>query len=114
MQQKLLKFIADRTRVFTAMSHDLKTPITRLRLRAELLDAPELRAKFVKDLDEMESMVSATLEFMRGVENREAAQPLNVMALLDILQEDARELDGKVAIEGRALKPFHGHPQALK
>ena len=114
MQQRLAAFIHDRTRILAAVSHDLKTPITRLRLRAELLDAPELRAKFVKDLDEMESMVSATLEFMRGVENREAAQPLDIMALLESLQEDARELDGKVAIEGRALKPFHGHPQALK
>lgn len=114
MQQRLAAFIHDRTRILAAVSHDLKTPITRLRLRAELLDAPELRAKFVKDLDEMESMVSATLEFMRGVENREAAQPLDVMALLESLQEDARELGGKVAIEGRALKAFHGHPQALK
>jgi len=114
MQQRLAAFIHDRTRILGAVSHDLKTPITRLRLRAELLDAPELRAKFVKDLDEMESMVSATLEFMRGVENREAARPLDVMALLESVQEDARELDGKVEIEGRALKPLYGHPQALK
>jgi signal transduction histidine kinase len=62
----------------------------------------------------MESMVSATLDFMRGVENREAAQPLDVTALLESLQEDARELDGKVAIEGRAAKPYPGRPQALK
>ncbi|OGA39049.1 MAG: hypothetical protein A3G24_19170 [Betaproteobacteria bacterium RIFCSPLOWO2_12_FULL_62_13] len=114
MQQRLATFIRDRTRVLTAMSHDLKTPITRLRLRAELLDAPELRAKFVKDLEEMESMVQATLDFMRGLEKREPAQPLDVTALLESLQEDARELDGKVRIEGHALKPYHGHPQALK
>jgi len=114
MQQRLATFIRDRTRILAAMSHDLKTPITRLRLRAELLDQPELRAKFAKDLEEMESMVSATLEFMRGVENREAAQPLDVTALLESLQADARELDGQVKIEGRALSPYHGHPQALK
>ena len=114
MQQRLAAFIRDRTRVLAAMSHDLKTPITRLRLRAELLEEPAPRAKFVKDLDEMESMVSATLDFMRGVENREPAQPLDVMALLESLQEDSREMNGSVAIEGSALKPYQGHPQALK
>ncbi len=114
MQQRLATFINDRTRVLAAMSHDLKTPITRLRLRAELLDDAQLRAKFVGDLEEMEAMVSATLDFMRGLESREPAQPLDVMALLESLQEDAREVDGKVEIEGKTLKPYHGHPQALK
>jgi len=114
MQQRLAAFIRDRTRVLAAMSHDLKTPITRLRLRAELLDDAQLRAKFIGDLEEMESMVGATLDFMRGLESREQAQPLDVMALLESLQEDARELGGKVAIEGAARLPYHGHPQALK
>ena len=114
MQQRLAAFIRDRTRVLAAMSHDLKTPITRLRLRAELLDDAQLRAKFVGDLEEMESMVGATLDFMRGLESREPAQPLDVMAMLESLQEDAQELGGKVAIEGRARLPYHGRPQALK
>ena len=114
MQQRLATFINDRTRVLAAMSHDLKTPITRLRLRAELLDDAQLRAKFVGDLEEMEAMVSATLDFMRGLESREPARPLDVMALLESLQEDAREVDGKVEIEGKTLKPYQGHPQALK
>jgi signal transduction histidine kinase len=114
MQQRLATFINDRTRVLAAMSHDLKTPITRLRLRAELLDDEQLRTKFIKDLEEMEAMVSATLDFMRGLENREPAKPLDVMALLESLQEDAQEVDGKVEIEGKTLKPYHGHPQALK
>ncbi|HSN40644.1 MAG TPA: ATP-binding protein, partial [Burkholderiales bacterium] len=114
MQQRLAAFIRDRTRVLAAMSHDLKTPITRLRLRAELLDDAELRAKFTRDLEEMETMVGAALDFMRGLENREPAQPLDIMALLESLQEDARETGGRVGIEGKALMPYHGHPQALK
>jgi signal transduction histidine kinase len=59
-------------------------------------------------------MVSATLDFMRGIENREPAQPLDVMALLESLQADAAELAGKVVIEGAAAKPYAGHAQALK
>lgn len=114
MQQRLATFIRDRTRVLAAMSHDLKTPITRLRLRAELLDDAQVRAKFIGDLEEMESMVGATLDFMRGLESREPAQPLDVMAMLESLQEDARELGGKVAIEGGAQRPYRGRPQALK
>jgi signal transduction histidine kinase len=114
MQQKLVKFIADRTRIFAAMSHDLKTPITRLRLRAELLDDAELRAKFVKDLVEMEAMVGAALDFMRGVDQHAAAQPVDIMALIESLQADAREVGGDVAIEGAAHSAFRGHAQTLK
>jgi signal transduction histidine kinase len=114
MQQRLVAFIHDRTRILAAMSHDLKTPITRLRLRAELLDDAQLRAKFEKDLAEMESMVSATLDFMRGVENREKRQHLDVNALLESLQEDAAEMKGRVVIEGSAQKPYNGRAQGLK
>jgi signal transduction histidine kinase len=114
MQQKLSKFISDRTRIFAAMSHDLKTPITRLRLRAELLDDAELRAKFVKDLEEMEAMVGSALDFMRGVDQKSPAQPVDVMALLESLQADAREIGSDVAIEGAVEAPYRGHAQTLK
>jgi signal transduction histidine kinase len=114
MQRRLVAFIRDRARILAAMSHDLKTPITRLRLRAELLDDPQLRAKFEKDLAEMESMVGATLDFMRGVESREPRQPIDVMALLESLQADAAEVNGSVMIEGAAGKPYRGLAQALK
>lgn len=114
MQQRLAKYIHDRTRIFAAMSHDLKTPITRLRLRAELLDDEALRTKFERDLLEMEQMVKATLDFMRGLEQQELAQPLDVMALLDTLQKEAGEIHGRVRIQGAAPSPYPGKPQALK
>lgn len=114
MQQRLAKFISDRTRILAAMSHDLKTPITRLRLRSELLDDPQLRAKFTRDLEEMESMVAATLDFMRGLESGEPVQPVDIMALLESMQADMREMGAAVTIEGTAHMPFPGKPQALK
>ena len=114
MQARLLHYIEDRTRVLAAMSHDLKTPITRLRLRAELLDDPTLRAKFGNDLAEMESMVGATLDFMRGVESGEAAKPVDIKAMLESLQADMAETGGQVSIDGAAAKPYTGRPQALK
>jgi signal transduction histidine kinase len=114
MQARLAGYIRDRTRVFAAMSHDLKTPITRLRLRSELLDDPQLRAKFTGDLEELESMVGSTLDFLRGIENGEPVQPVDIMALLESLQADVAEMGGPVTVEGSAGAPFPGRPQALK
>ena len=114
MQARLAGYIRDRTRVLAAMSHDLKTPVTRLRLRAELLEDPQVRVKFTKDLDEMESMVGATLDFLRGQEIGDPVQPVDVMAMLESLQADMAEMGGAVSIEGGAKAPFPGRPQALK
>jgi signal transduction histidine kinase len=114
MQARLAGYVRDRTRVLAAMSHDLKTPITRLRLRSELLDDPQLRAKFTGDLAEMESMVGATLDFLRGLESGETVQPVDVMALIESVQADMAEMGGRVTIEGAARTPFPGRPQALK
>lgn len=114
MQARLTGYIRDRTRILAAMSHDLKTPITRLRLRAELIDDAQMRSKVVRDLEEMEAMVSGTLDFMRGLENEEAAQPIDVNALAHSLQSDMQDMGSEVAIEGAALAPYVGKPQALK
>src|SRR6185312_12554330 len=85
MQERLSRYIRTRTGILAAMSHDLKTPITRLRLRAELLEQPETREKFVRDLSEMEQMVNATLGFMRGLDDREALRAIDVRALAEAL-----------------------------
>jgi len=114
MQQRLSRFIADRTRILAAMSHDLKTPITRLRLRTEMLDDETLRGKFAKDLAEMESMVTQTLDFMRDASKIEAMQRIDVMALLESLQTDYQETGSEVAIEGTIAEPWRGRPNALK
>jgi signal transduction histidine kinase len=114
MQQRLSRFIADRTRIFTAMSHDLKTPLTRLRLRAEMLEDEALRVKFAKDLEEMEAMVTQTLDFMRDASTGEALQRVDLMALLESLQTDYRDSGQKVGIEGNVSRPYQGRPLALR
>jgi signal transduction histidine kinase len=114
MQSRLANYVQERTRILAAMSHDLKTPITRLRLRAELLEDDDLRTKFAKDLEEMESMVAATLDFMRGVDNPEPVQPVDIMALLESLQADAAEMDQEVRLDGIAAQPYLCKPAALK
>lgn len=114
MQSRLAGYVRDRTRVLAAMSHDLKTPVTRLRLRAELLDDAQLRARFTGDLQEMESMVGSTLDFLRGMENGEPVRPVDIMALVESLQADMRETGGRVDIRGKSSGPYPGRPQALK
>jgi signal transduction histidine kinase len=114
MQARLVRFIDERTRVLTAMSHDLKTPLTRMRLRAELLEDADLREKFESDLVEMESMVTHTLEFMRGLSSREPAQLVDVMGLLESVQADNEAMGRTVTIEGSVMRPWRGSPQWLK
>jgi signal transduction histidine kinase len=114
MQQRLSRLIAERTRLFAAMSHDLKTPITRMRLRTELLEDQALQARFARDLDEMQAMVTQTLDYLRDAATQEPARPLDVNALLESLQNDYREGGGAVEIEGGASQPYVGRPLALR
>ena len=114
MQARLSRYLQDRTRILAAMSHDLKTPITRMRLRAELLDDEPVRTKFIRDLSELEEMVSGTLSFMRGLETSEVIQAFDINALLESLQSDALESGHIVVIIGRATTPFECRPQAIK
>jgi signal transduction histidine kinase len=114
MQTRLIRYIQDRGRVLAAVSHDLKTPITRLRLRTELLEDETLKEKFQADLNEMQSMVQATLDFMRGTEHNEPVTLMDINALLESLQEDARDRGGEIHIQGVAQVPFRSRPLALK
>ncbi len=114
MQARLSKYLSDRTRILTAMSHDLKTPITRMRLRAELLEHEVTQAKFKQDLAELESMVSGTLDYMRGVRNGEPLASIDINSLLKSMQSDSLELGHVVHIVGTAGDDLVCRPQSLK
>ncbi|MEG7525393.1 MAG: ATP-binding protein [Chromatiales bacterium] len=114
MQTRLKNYIEDRAGILAAVSHDLKTPLTRMRLRTDLMEDEELRVKTQKDLDDMESMVSATIDFMRGTETSESSRRLDLMALLESIQEDALEAGGNVQLLGQVTRFYNGKPLALK
>ena len=114
MQDRLQRYLDSRTRVLAAMSHDLKTPLTRLRLQVETLDNADAEARIGKQLDEMESMVHGALALFRSLDDDEALGPIDIDALLATLQLEFAQMDGKVSIEGRTPRPFIGRPQALK
>jgi signal transduction histidine kinase len=114
MQQRLASFIDERTRLLTALSHDLKTPLTRMRLRADLMEDDEQRLRFESDLKEMEAMVTQTLDFMRGLGGNEPRQPVDMTALLAALQADQQAMGRAVVVEGRAAAPLVGLASLLK
>jgi signal transduction histidine kinase len=114
MQARLARFVDDRTQVLAAMSHDLKTPLTRLRLRAELLDDDALRQRFEADLAEMEAMVRDALAALRGLDGPAESVPVDMMALLESLQADNADMGRPVTVDGDAGAPLVGDPARLR
>jgi signal transduction histidine kinase len=114
MQERLHRYLDSRIRVVAAMSHDLRTPLTRLRLRVESIGDTRLRQRFTADLDEMTEMVNGALSLFRGLNDNEPARPIDVGALLDELRRDFAETGGDVSIDGRAEHPLVAKPHALK
>jgi signal transduction histidine kinase len=92
MQDRLTRFVRDRTRMLGAISHDLRTPITSLRIRAEFIDDDENREKMIETLDEMQGMVEATLAFARDEASREAAARIDLGGFIDAVAEDYRDM----------------------
>ncbi len=114
MQGRLARFVADRTRMLAAISHDLRTPITTLRLRAEFVDDEEARTKILATLDEMSRMTEAALAFTRDEAKAEDTRVVDLAALVQSLVDDLAPLGGDVNVEGPARLPYPCRPTALK
>lgn len=91
MQRRIKQLIADRTHALAAVSHDLRTPITRLRLRAGFLADAEVQQAIDADLDEMEAMIEATLHFLRDGVDIEQPKRTDLAALVATLIDDATD-----------------------
>lgn len=114
MQERLKRYIADRSQILSAISHDLKTPVTRMRLRSEMLEDSVLRDKFCSDLDEMTAMIDETLEFMRGEENDEDVVSVDFNALVETIQIDREELGQYFVIKGKSEAPISIRLRSIK
>ena len=82
MHERLARMLAERTRMLAALGHDLRSPITALRVRAEMVDDAENRERIIATLDEMQQMVEATLAFARGVSTDQPTEPVDLAALV--------------------------------
>jgi signal transduction histidine kinase len=118
MASRIRRFVEDRTELLTAIGHDLRTPITRLKLRAEFVEDDEQRGKIMADLEELEAMVSATLAFGRDARTAEPVTSLDLAELVrTVLDEagDARpEAADRLSYEGPAHLTIRARPLAMK
>jgi len=111
MSHRIRKFIADRERLFASISHDLKTPLTRARLRAEMLDNESEREPIIEDLENLEALVVATLQMLKEGAIHENTQRVDLRALIIRSLESAHiadipvyyDLPDELYIEGRPL-----------
>ena len=114
MQRDLKRYMDTRSQALAAVSHDLRLPITRLRLRMEKLDDGELKSKMEHDLAEMDAMIGNTLDFLRAGSTQEKTVRLDLNALLESAVEDMRAVGAHVRLHGRAEAPVPARPQALR
>jgi len=118
MAERIRRFVQDRTEMLTAIGHDLRTPITRLKLRAEFVEDDEQRRKMLADLEELEAMVSATLAFGRDAKTTEPVSPLDLPELLQTVLDEAADARPDAAerliYEGPPHLTVRARPLSLK
>jgi signal transduction histidine kinase len=115
MQRRIADYVAERIRIVAAISHDLQTPITRMRLRADLLDDEALRHKLHSDLHDMQVLVEQGIDFARA--SRDAVEPIcatDLHALLDSLICDYTDAGEHISLTGCAGPPVLTRPRALR
>ena len=110
MKSRINQQIEERNRFLAAVSHDLRTPLTRLKLRAEKIDQQELQVHIQDDINEMAGIIDTTLDYLRGGERPEAECILDIGALVHSMAEDAEESGASITVSGYAnpikLKPL--------
>jgi signal transduction histidine kinase len=113
MQERLRRYVDDRTAMMGAIAHDLRTPLTRLRFRIETLPDDQ-RAKIAADLDQMEAMISAALNFVRDATRPGERKPLELSSLLDSLCDEMTETGAAAEVVAEEKVVVEGDPMALR
>jgi signal transduction histidine kinase len=114
MQQRLRKLLADRTLMLAAVSHDLRTPITAIKLRAEFIEDADTRDRILANLEEMEAMVGSALVFAKDGTDTEEPRIVDVAALLDTLCTDLADAGKAVTYRGTGSTALRCRHLALK
>jgi signal transduction histidine kinase len=114
MQAKLKEHGLERTRILASITHDLQTPLTRLRLRLEKVDDPALRSRLIDDLGGMQSLIHQGLDFYRGDQAEEAFAPIALDSLLESVVEDAAGGSREAVLARRSGYDVEAPPGALQ
>lgn len=114
MQSHLRSHVVERTQLLASITHDLQTPMTRLRLRLEKVSDPALRSRLIDDLGTMQALIREGLDYARSAETAETFARLDIDQLLDLVVEDAAEEGKPVAFVARSGCDVEVRPRALQ
>jgi signal transduction histidine kinase len=114
MQARIRQYIFQRTQMLAAITHDLQTPLTRMRLRLEKVADDELQERLIGDLSAMQAMVREGLDLARSMDTTESMQLLDLDSLLDSVCDDAADASQAVALTGRSGMALLGRPLDLR
>ena len=114
LQLLVRRLVDERTQMLAAVSHDLRSPLTRLRLRIEGVGDAAIRQSIAADLDEMEGMIDATLAFLRDDAAGEGVERIDVAAILETIAADASDAGQKVEVDVPRKLVIAGRHLALK
>jgi signal transduction histidine kinase len=113
MQKRIIEQVHQRSRMLGAVSHDLRTPLSRLKLRLEQIEDDKLQGQMRQDLDDMISMLDATLTYLHEQRTSEARQWMDVQALVESMCENAQDQGADVQVSGHCA-PLQVQPMALR
>jgi signal transduction histidine kinase len=114
MQSRLQRFVGDRDHLVAAISHDLRTPVTRLRLRAEFVDDAQQRGRMLEDLDEIETMTRSVLAFASETAQPEPRETVDLISLLETLTDDTPNATFELAADLPARLAYPAQPVGLR
>ena len=114
MQARIRQYIFQRTQMLAAITHDLQTPLTRMRLRLEKVSDTELQERLIGDLSAMQQMVREGLVLARSMDTTEAMHPLDLDSLLEAVCADASDAGQEVTLAGKASMALLGRPLDLR
>jgi signal transduction histidine kinase len=114
MRERIRSLVTERMQAMAAVSHDLRTPITRLRLRSEFLEDEAARALIDADLGEMEAMIDSTLDYLRGGTSSEPLRPVDLASVIETIVDDQVDQGNPVSLTGLNSAPVQGRVLSLK
>lgn len=114
MQSRLHRFVEDRTKMLAAIGHDLRTPLTSLRLRAEFVNDEDIQRKMIVTIDELQSMTEAAISFARGESIKEETRTIDLEALVGSICDDHADLGHPVTHVESVKMKYRCRPDSLR
>ncbi len=114
MQERIHRFVTDQTRMLAAIGHDLRTPLTTLRLRAELVEDAEVQTRMLDTIDEMQVMTDSALALARQEASTEPTRTIDLTALVESVCDDLVEIGQPVRFKPSARITYRCRPDGLR